>query len=59
MAMPEAPMYEHDRTMFGQDDVWRTGQVSAMEPETVADSEQLPAQSEFGATVLAPNAGHH
>jgi len=52
-------MYEHDRTMFGQDDVWRTGQVSAMEPETVADSEQLPAQSEFGATVLAPNAGHH
>lgn len=43
----------------GHDDVWRAGQVAAMQPEAVARSKEYPAHDQLGLGVLALDASHH
>src|SRR5690606_37218135 len=58
MAMPEAAMHEHDRTVPGQDDVRAPGKSGA--PEAVSEAQRVEAMADlqFDLCVLSLDPGH-
>lgn len=53
MGVPEAPVYEDDGLVFGQDDVRAAGEVFALEAEAVAEREQEFADLELWLRIFA------
>ena len=48
MHVPEAAMHEERDLAARQDDIWRTGQIAAVEPEAVAGRKQCPTDEYLG-----------
>jgi len=58
MAVPKAPVNENGRSEAGQDDIWSTGQISAMQQEAQSVSMEASTHGEFGRGILSANPLH-
>jgi hypothetical protein len=52
-------MDEDRNPPFWKDDIWRTGKISAVQPEPIAGGEQGTPHNNLWLGVFAANAGHH
>ena len=59
MFMPEATMDKYRDVPAMHDDVWRSGQVHAMEAVSIAFKGESLAHQNFRLRILAAYAGHH
>jgi len=59
MAMPEAPMNEHDLSPRREHDVGAARQIATMEPEAISKPMQGAAQGEFRLRVLLADPRHY
>lgn len=58
MLVPEAAVHKDNRPVLWQHNIGITGQVTAMEPETVAGGMQNPANGQLGGSVFCPYRTH-
>jgi hypothetical protein len=58
MAMPKATVNENDGAFRWQDNIWASGQVSSMQPKSVAHGVERPSNDQFGLRVDATYATH-
>ena len=59
VTMPETTVHEDRCVIFGQDYIWPTRKVLAMQAETIpATMEQLP-EKDFGLRIGTPDTRHH
>jgi len=56
MGVPETAMNEDGYPASAHDDVWRTRQIAAMQPEAHACGKQHSPYQHFGHRILAPDA---
>lgn len=59
MAVPEAPVHQHNALPLGQHDVRAPGQIVAVEPKAQSLPVQRAAHDELRRGIDASNAGHH
>jgi hypothetical protein len=53
-ALPEATFYLNDCAMLGQYDVWAPWEFADVEPKSIAQTMQHPADHYLGLRVLSP-----
>ena len=58
VAVPKATMYEQGKVSARKNDVRRSRQVFAMQPEAIAQAMQKPPHSPFWACVFASDSPH-
>lgn len=59
MAVPEAAIHEDRSAILWQDDIRLSGQVLAVEPESITPRVEPLADNHFGPGILAPDTRHH
>lgn len=58
MPVPEAAMNEDDLPARGKDDVWATGEVSPVEPVSIAELVEKSADGPLRSRILTPDPPH-
>ncbi|MPM03424.1 hypothetical protein SDC9_49691 [bioreactor metagenome] len=57
--MPITAMHENNRPKPRENQIGRSGQILAMQPEPETETVQLAAQGELGLGIHSSNARHH